>query len=65
MELPFFSVKNKDLQILLNVSFHNNYPQPIPKKMDKKTKEFLKKFLEMSQISHLAVTIMIFQSSKI
>ena len=65
MELPFFSVKNKDLQILLNVSFHNNYPQPIPKKMDKKTKEFLKKFREMSQISHLAVTIMIFQSSKI
>ena len=29
---------------------HNNHPKPIPRKMNKKTKEFLKKFLQMSQI---------------
>ena len=49
MEFPFFTVKNKDLEILLNDP-HNNHPKPFPKKMNKKTKEFLKKFREMSQI---------------
>ena len=47
MELPFFTVKNNDLQKLLSDS-HNNRPKPIPRKMNKKTKEFLKKFCEMS-----------------
>ena len=28
---------------------HNNHPKPIPRKMNKKTKELLKKFCEMSQ----------------
>ena len=49
MELPFFTVKNNDLQKLLSHS-HNNHPKPIPRKMNKKTKEFLKKFREISQI---------------
>ena len=49
MELPFFTVKNNDLQKLLS-DFHNNHPKPIPRKMKKKTKEFLKKFRQMSQI---------------
>ena len=49
MELPFFTVKNNDLQKLLSDS-HNNHPKPIPRKMNKKTKEFLKTFCEMSQI---------------
>ena len=49
MELPFFTVKNKDLQILLNDP-HNNHPELIPKKMNEKTKEFLKRFPELSQI---------------
>ena len=49
MELPFFTIKNNELQKLLNDS-HNNHPNPIPKKMNKKTKQFLKKFREMSQI---------------
>ena len=49
MELPFLTVKNKDLQIHLNDP-HNNHPKPIPKRMNKKTKEFLKKFREMNQI---------------
>ena len=49
MELPFFTVKNKDLQILLN-NPHNNHPKPISKKVNMKTKEFLKKFREMGQI---------------
>ena len=50
MELSFSSAKNKDLQILLNDSSHNIHPKPIPKTMNKKTKEFLKTFREMSQI---------------
>ena len=41
--------QNNDLQKLLSDS-HNNHPRPIPRKMNKKTKEFLKKFHEMSQI---------------
>ena len=49
MELPFFTVKNNDLQKLPSDS-HNNHPKPIPRKMNKKTKELLKKFREMSQI---------------
>ena len=49
MELLFFTVKNKELQIHLNDP-HNNHPKPIPKKMNKKTKEFLKKFRKMNQI---------------
>ena len=49
MELPFFTVQNKDLQILLNDP-QNNHPKAISKKMNKKTKEFLKKFREMSSI---------------
>ena len=49
MERPFFTVKNNDLQKLLSDS-HNNHPKPIPRKMNKKTKEFLKKFRQMSQI---------------
>ena len=49
MELPFFTVKNNDLQKLLSDS-HNNHPKPFPRKMNKKTKDFLKKFREMSQI---------------
>ena len=49
MELPFFTVKNNDLQKLLSQS-HNNHPNQIPRKMNKKIKEFLKKFREMSQI---------------
>ena len=49
MELPFFTVKNNDLHKLLSDS-HNNHPKSIPRKMNKKTKEFLKKFCEMSQI---------------
>ena len=49
MELSLFTVKNKDLQIPLNDP-HNNHPKPVPKKMNKKTKEFLKKFREMGQI---------------
>ena len=49
MELPFLKVENKDIQILPNDP-HNIYPKPIPKKMNKKTKEILKKFHEMSQI---------------
>ena len=48
MELPFFKVRNNDLQKLLSDS-HNNHPKPIPRKMNKKTKELLKKFCEMSQ----------------
>ena len=47
MELSFFTVKNNDLQKLLSDS-HNNRPKPIPRKVNKKTKEFLKKFCEMS-----------------
>ena len=43
MELPFFKVRNNDLQKLLSDS-HNNHPKPIPRKMNKKSKEFLKKF---------------------
>ena len=49
MELPFFTIKGNEIQKLLNYS-HNNHPNPIPKKMNKKTKQFLKKFREMSQI---------------
>ena len=49
MELPFFTVKNDDLQKLLSQS-PNNHPSQISRKMNKKTKEFLKKFREMSQI---------------
>ena len=49
MELPFFTVKNNDLQILPNDS-HKNHPKPIPKKINNNTKEFLKKFRKMSQI---------------
>ena len=49
MELPFSTVKNNDLQKLLNDS-HNNHPKPFPRKMNKKTKDFLKKFREMSQL---------------
>ena len=49
MELPFFTVKNNDLQKLLSDS-HNNHPKPIPRKRYKKPKEFLKKFRQMSQI---------------
>ena len=49
MELSFSTVKNNDLQKLLNDS-HNNHPKPFPRKMNKKTKDFLKKFREMSQI---------------
>ena len=49
MELLFFTVKNNDLQKLLSDS-HSNHPKPFPRKMNKKTKDFLKKFREMSQI---------------
>ena len=49
MELPFFTVKNNDLPKLLSDSY-NNHPKPIPRKINKKGKEFLKKFREMSQI---------------
>ena len=49
MELPFFTAKNNVLQKLPSDS-HNNHPKPIPRKMNKKTKELLKKFREMSQI---------------
>ena len=51
MEFPFFTVKNNDLQKLLS-DCHNNHTKPIPRKMNKNTKEFLKKFREMSQIFH-------------
>ena len=54
MELPFFTVKNSDLQELLSDS-HNNNPKPIPRKMNKK----------MNNLKiHLAVTTMIFHISK-
>ena len=49
MELPFFTFKNKDFQILLNDP-HNNHPKPIPKKMNKKIKEFLKKIHKVSRM---------------
>ena len=49
MELPFFTVKNNDLPKLLSDSY-NNHPKPIPRKINKKAKEFLKTFREMSQI---------------
>ena len=49
MELPFSTVKNHDLQKIINDS-HNNHPKLFPRKMNKKTKDFLKKFHEMSQI---------------
>ena len=49
MELLFFTVKNNDLQKRLSQS-HNNHPNQISRKMNKKTKEFLKKFREISQI---------------
>ena len=49
MELPFSTVKNNDLQKLLNDS-HSYHPKPFPRKMNKKTKDFLKNFCEMSQI---------------
>ena len=42
--IPFF-----DLHKPLSDS-HNNHPKSIPRKMNKKTKEFLKKFREMSQM---------------
>ena len=48
MEFPFFTVINTDLQMLLNDS-HNNHLKPISKKINKKTKDFLKKFCGMSQ----------------
>ena len=37
MELPFFTVKNKDLHILLNDP-HNNHPKPILKKGTRRQK---------------------------
>ena len=49
MERLFSTIKNKDLQILLNGSSHNNYPNQF-KKMNKKTKEVLNIFHELSQI---------------
>ena len=59
--------QNNDLQKLLSDS-HNNHLKPIPGKMNKKTKEFLKKFCELVKYLnnlkiHLAVTT-IFQISK-
>ena len=54
MKLPFFTVKNNDLQKLLSDS-HDNNSKPIPRKMNKK----------MNNLKiHLAVTTMIFQISK-
>ena len=49
IKLPFSTVKNNDLQKIINDS-HNNDPKLFPGKMNKKTKDFLKKFREMSQI---------------
>ena len=68
MELPFFAVKNSDFQILPNDS-HDNHPKPIPKKSNNNTKEFRRKFCEMSQIfeqseNSLSCDYIIFQISK-
>ena len=37
-ELPLFSLKNKDLQIFLNDSAHNNYRKLIEKQTNKQKK---------------------------
>ena len=42
MELPFFTIKNNDLQKPLDDS-HKNHPKLIPNKMSKKTKRIPEK----------------------